>query len=85
MKTEQKIEKLVGRLQKIAKKNNDEFKYVITFLPGIAHRKKFYMFECREREDNHVIIDGYGSTIGEAVRSAEKGVEDACARWNYEE
>lgn len=74
------IEALVKRLNAIAKRNHDSFKYRIE-LRGWPIK---YHFIAEETADNHEFVNGYGSTIDDAVIDADNQIENACREWCYE-
>lgn len=76
------LDALVRRLDRIAKKNNDRFRYEIEINPtrsGIT-----YIFNCVETADGHTLICGTGVTIDEAVKQAWDSIEESCQEWDYE-
>jgi hypothetical protein len=72
---------LIEKLEKIAKKNKDEFKYnmEITLVRGSIN----FHFECIETADNHTFVDGFGYTIEEALKNTENSINDALELWGY--
>lgn len=81
MQVEDKIKELVDRLEKIAKKNKDEFDYKISI--RLVKNGFMYLFECFENSCGHLFLEGIGSTIERAVSDASKGIEDSCREWDY--
>jgi hypothetical protein len=76
------LERLVIRLQAIAKKNSDQFRYKIQIEP--TRKGIQYSFVCEETADGHALLTGCGATIEAAVADAEKDVDEACQEWGYE-
>lgn len=79
MITENKILALINKLDKIAKKNGDEFVYRIDI------EKNKFRFACEESTENHCFTDGVGFSIEEALNDAENFIKEACKRWGYKE
>ena len=77
------LENLVVRLEAIAKKNEDRFGYRLVIEPDRRGRKLLYRFEAEELVDGHIIVDGTGSTIEEAVTNATESIDESCERWGY--
>ena len=80
---EPKIQKLVDRLEKIAKKNKDRFRYRIDIEPSF--RATTYTFVCSEMADGHDFCSGFGADIETAINNADKDVENCCDAWGYKE
>ncbi len=79
---ETSLEKLIKRLDSIAKKNGDRFKCSIEIDCG---NRIFYTFAAVESADNHVFVGGNGTTIEDAVRKTETNIESSCKSWGYNE
>lgn len=79
------LQDLIERLEKIAKKNKDKFKYQIdiNFLP--RDKKIVYTFNCIETADDHSFTTGSGDTIEEAVEDAISDIKSALESWGYKE
>jgi hypothetical protein len=73
---------LVMRLERIAKKNDDRFRYKVTIEPN--RRGVVYLFYCEETADSHTLICGSGVTINEAVKQAWDSIESFCEEWSYD-
>lgn len=76
------LDALVRRLDRIAKKNSDRFRYKIEINPtraGIA-----YIFNCEETADGHTLVCGSGVTIEEAAKQAWDRIEESCQEWDYD-
>lgn len=76
------LEQLVMRLERIAKKNNDRFRYKVTIEPN--RKGIVYLFYCEETAERHTLLCGSGVTIDEAVKQAWESIESACEKWNYD-
>ena len=83
MSETEQVELLVARLDKIAEQNWDNFEYNIRINTQVARGQ--FTFECKERTDGHVALEGSGTTIAEAILAAEAGVLEALAEWGYDE
>jgi dsRNA-specific ribonuclease len=77
------VQDLINRLQAIAKKNKDEFKYSIDLLP--KGKEITYSFKAEETADGHCFTSGYGATIDEAVAAAAEYIERALEQWGYKD
>ena len=85
MEPKDTLERLVTRLQAIAKKNNDQFRYKIEIEPIRKGGPAFqYRFVCEETAEHHALLTGCGETLEEAVIDAANEVENACQEWDYE-
>lgn len=80
-----KVNELVSRLEKVAKKNKDEFKYRIEVNPNVTRGGANYRFVCTEKADGHEFVTGAGETIGSAVDDADESVGESCEGWGYKE
>lgn len=78
---EAKFQLLIAMLEEVAKANKDEFLYSMEFNPGCA--SAWFHFIARERADRHIIVEGSGMTIEEALQEAEDNIEEACESWDY--
>lgn len=78
-----KLEQLIGRLQEIARKNDDEFSYNVEIVPTRAIGFTFN-FLCVETADSHIFVGGSGPDLEIAVEAAGKTVTRACREWGYE-
>ena len=85
------LEELIRRLDRIAKTNNDEFRYRIDVHalrgPGIH-----IQFIAIEKADGHTFVEGFGDTqtvddngLLDAVKDADSGIEDSCKEWGYKD
>lgn len=81
MNTEEQIQRVVKRLDAIAKANEDKFEHRITILDGGAR----FLFDCVETSDEHSFVTAIGPTIKQAVAVAETQIADALTEWSYEE
>lgn len=78
------MEKLIARLQRIARKNDDVFSYTVKIVPNKAGTL-LYEFECKETSDEHCFVSSNGFTLEEVATNADKWVDDACEEWGYEQ
>ena len=76
--------KLIERLQKIAKLNDDEFLYRID-VELLRGGKLKYCFVAEETADGHEFASGCGGSIQEAIAETEDGIPAACEYWEYKE
>lgn len=77
------ISDLVQRLEDIANKNDDVFRYRIEIDVENLRREKFrYRFIAEETADGHTFADGSGATLDEAISSVD--LKEACEQWGYE-
>lgn len=76
------LDQLVMRLERIAKKNDDRFRYKVTIEPN--RKGIVYLFYCEEMADGHTLLCGSGVTIDEAVKQAWDGIESSCEEWSYD-
>lgn len=76
------IDELTTRLNKIAKKNYDEFRYKIDLENRMGYK---YKFSCIETTDCHEFVTGFGLTPEEAVEDASKWIQEALESWGYKE
>lgn len=75
-----KLENLIFRLQHIARRNRDTFKYQIDIeAVYVLH----FTFRAIETVDKHLFLSGVGETLDEALDDAEKQIDGACAAWDY--
>jgi hypothetical protein len=74
------IDELTTRLNKIAKKNHDEFRYGL----GLEKNGRF-KFAAVETADCHEFVTGFGDTPEEAVADCKKWIQEACLNWGYKE
>lgn len=79
MKTSTEL--LVERLERIARANNDHFKYCIKI--SMLPKRIRYGFVCEETADDHTFIYGTGDTIEDASRVAENTIAESCQQWGY--
>lgn len=79
---EKMIRDLVGRLDKIAKKNRDTFRYRME-IHNVNNIR--YRFIAEETAERHEFTSGYGFTIQEAVKAAEDGIPEALKQWGYKD
>lgn len=75
---------IIKRLQNIAKRNHDEFAYRIE-LEMTRGGELVYWFKCIETADRHTFVDGFGTTIEEAIIGANANITEACEHWGYNE
>ena len=75
------IERLITRLEKIAKKNRDKFGYKIEI--NVERNSLFYSFVAFETTDGHEFLTGHGKTIEDAIINADNDVEESCKMWDY--
>ncbi len=75
------MHRLVTRLERIAKLNNDEFTYKVEV--RAEHGALSYCFVCEERAEKHAFVSGSGSTILDALDNAALTISGACHAWNY--
>lgn len=80
-----KIEDLVRRLEAIAKKNNDKFRYCIKITANLRRPGLLYEFIAEETADGHTMFYGQGATIEAACDDANTRVYDDCRGWDYKE
>jgi hypothetical protein len=81
---EKSILVLIKRLENIAKRNRDEFRYRMEF--EINKRGELeYWFTAVETADDHTFVEGVGSSIVETISNAMGNITDACSNWNYTE
>ena len=88
-------EDLIRRLDRIAKKNKDEFRYVFKVRPLRGHGI-VVDFEAAETTEGHVFVSGRGETESipvehnlsvaceEAIQDALNSIEESCKEWGYE-
>lgn len=81
MTTTERVNDLVKQLNTIAKRNHDAFQYSVE-LSGFPVR---FRFVAIEKADGHEFVDGSGTTLDDAVISAEASIKDACEQWGYEQ
>ncbi len=81
----EKLNQLVSRLQRIAKKNDDAFRYRIDIKPGCNGGVVFLEFVAEETADGHCFTSGSGTTIDAAVDIADAEIKNALGEWGYEE
>lgn len=80
----QDMEALIKRLNAIAKKNHDEFKYYIE-LDVLRDGKIRYTFCADETADGHAIAGGAGTTIEEAVSKTNENIPEFIKARGYKE
>jgi hypothetical protein len=76
------MENLLKKLDNIAQKNGDEFRYNIGI--RLIKGKPYFEFSAEETTDQHCFVGGSGSSIEEAVQEAENNIESSCESWGYE-
>ena len=76
------LDSLVMRLERVAKANDDDFRYKITVEPN--RKGIVYFFVCEEKADGHTLLTGCGTTIDEAVKQSWNDIESSCEEWGYE-
>ena len=76
------LNQLIERLQRIAVKNHDEFRYKIEITPRRVGGTD-YRFICQENAEGHAFLIGTGYTIDLAVADANNSVLGACEDWGY--
>lgn len=81
MNTDEQIQRVVKRLDKIAKANEDTFEHRITILD----RGSRFLYDCFETADEHSFVTAIGPTIKQAIAVAETQITDALTEWGYEE
>jgi len=79
-----RIDQLVQRLGRIAKKNKDEFKYRVDIQLGRSGAL-VYSFVVTETADGHEFLTAQGVTVEGAVEQAFKEIDESCETWGYEE
>lgn len=80
MNSVKKLENLIFRLQHIARRNDDAFSYRIEIEAiYVLH----FTFKVVETVDHHLFLSGIGETLDEALDDAERGIDEACAAWDY--
>lgn len=77
------LDDLIERLDKIAKKNEDEFRYRIDISKTRAGLR--YSFGCSETADGHTFTSGVGADIAAAVKDANDSIPEALEQWGYGE
>ena len=77
------LEETVKRLNRIAEANHDEFKCAVTI--EVRRRATAYRFFCAEPADNHVFVEGIGTTPDDAAKNAALKISEACVAWGYDE
>lgn len=77
------IETLILKLEEIAGKNGDSFRYGIGV--EVTRRGISYSFVCSEKADGHEFLTGSGSSVFEAVEDAMKDLPQALKSWGYKE
>jgi len=78
------MEQLIHRLEAIAKKNRDEFRYRIE-LDVLRDGKVRYNFIAEETADGHCLVGGSGMTIEEAVADTNAKIPEYIKSWGYKE
>lgn len=76
------LENMIARLDAIAKKNGDEFKYRLDLELTKSGRLAF-TFVCSGAADDHEFLSASGRTIEEVVAEAYAGRLEACEAWGY--
>jgi hypothetical protein len=84
MTIEDKIIRLTSRLDAIAAKNDDEFRYIVEIIPRNVKNFRF-VFEAEEIMDRHILVRGTGESIEIALEKAEKQIPNFLKSWKYEE
>lgn len=85
-----KLENLIERLDKIAKKYGDEFKYQIdieNLANGLCYTFvcKFMCEDTYGKVEGNTFFYGDGKTIDDAIEAANNNVENACKKFKYVE
>ena len=80
----EKLIKLIQRLEAVAKKNDDEFEYNISIKPRFRTNRLQFIFEVREKPDNHVILSGNGFSLDAAIDMAEADLPSSMREFGYE-
>jgi hypothetical protein len=75
------LDKLINRLERVAKINHDKFEYSISIIPN--HEKFLYYFNVKETVDKHTFLISAGATIEEAILEAWSYIPTACEEWEY--
>lgn len=73
------IREFKARMDRIAKKNRDQFKTTITV------DEKGYHVHVIETADNHTFTDGGGQTIAECLEDALAALPDQLKQWGYKD
>lgn len=75
------LEKLVARLERVARKNEDEFRYYIRL--DVWNGNVSPSFVCEETALKHTFLSRKGATIEEVVNLAWGDIAPACEAWGY--
>ena len=75
------LEELIQLCERIAKRNDDEFKYRIAVEPG--RHGVLFRFVCEETCDNHEFVTGSGGNLHNALKDARESLVSACEEWSY--
>ncbi len=73
------MKELIEHLQRIAKINNDSFKYHIDIFP---YKNPKFEFVAEEDSDNHIFLSTEIKNL-ENVTISKEDLVDACNSWNY--
>lgn len=77
------LDGLIDWLQRIAQKNNDEFRYKIEIRCPRSGGKQF-TFVCQETVEGHVFLESSGDDLDAVVKHAIQEVPECCEDWGYE-
>ena len=83
MSVENKIFDLITTLNRIAKKNKDEFAYRIVINQNRTGLE--YIFECSENCDGHPFVTGISDSIEQALDNALLEIDSCCKEWGYKQ
>jgi hypothetical protein len=78
------MKKLLQQLDRIAKANNDEFKYSAELRYNKKLDSVIIEFMASERADQHEFVSGMGESFDEIAESiSEELLKEACDYWSY--
>lgn len=77
------LEKLIARLEAVARKNDDDFCYAVEVSRGRNGWR--YEFVCKETAEGHDFLNGVGTSLEGAVQAAIMNLLDALVSWGYSE
>lgn len=77
------LEMLVLRLDEIAEKNGDQFRYVLT--PEILRAKFRVSFWAYSRTSKKEFVGSHAPTIDAAIQAAWLAIPEACYAWGYQQ
>lgn len=79
------MDALVARCERIAKANNDEFRYIIEVAFNPQTKKCGYDLMVEESSEGHLFTEGIAMTLQAAVEIAQDGIPEALEAWGYKE